>query len=41
MYYQYIVIVRLEYVQMEAHAENWDLLIFVRVQMGMLVQIVR
>ena len=36
-YLQYIVSVRLEYVQMEAHAENWDLPIAVNVQLGTLV----
>ena len=34
---QYIVNVRSDCAQMEAHVENWDLLISVYVQVGMLV----
>ena len=36
-YLQYIVNVRLQYVQMEAHAENWDLPIVVYVQLDTFV----
>ena len=38
---QYIVNVKLECVQMEEHAEKWDLLIAVYVQMDILAWIVK